>query len=610
MENNDKHTDCCVSGKYVKRICLITPSIYFDGGVSLAGRELAKILAGRGMEVHIISNKKEKSFNFDTPDNVKIHNLKSSLKIYPFGEIEFAIKAAKKLESINENFDLIHVTGPVILTKLFSKKYNSAVWVTTVQGTNKSLMRWMLRFPLKGAAKPIYLFSQLVTYYYEKLIYYLLQPYTIAVSKTTKEELIGFGLIKEKIFVIPNGVDLRWPEKALKENSENRLSNAVGPGRDIVLLIGDITPRKGLHLLMEAIPRILSVKQNVVFVFVGQVNLPGYFSYLVSKAEKNKNNIFFTGFLPHSLLSLYYSKCSLFVLPSYSEGAPLVIPEAMAFKKPVIATAACAYDEYLEKECVVQTDNSKELAERIITFLTDGKFSQGIADRLWLKVKDLSWEKIAEETFRLYTKLKLIAVVSSYTMLSFQRLSKLYDIVLDLEKKGVNGSFVECGVCNGGSAGIIAAAAGHNRGRNIWLFDSWQGMPAPDDFDFISYSGSYGKEGSMLGLEERVRELLFNSLAIDTKSIHIVKGWFNKTLPVCKNNIGDIALLHLDCDWYKSTKCCFDELYDNIIDGGFVVIDDYGHWEGCKKAVNEFMKKRGINKKLIPVDYTGVYFQK
>lgn len=77
-----------------------------------------------------------------------------------------------------------------------------------------------------------------------------------------------------------------------------------------------------------------------------------------------------------------------------------------------------------------------------------------------------------------------------------------------------------------------------------------------------------------------------------------------------KKSIGRIALLHLDCDWYESVKFCLNELYDNVVQGGFIFIDDYGAWRGCKKAVDEFMKERNLKIGLIQIDYTGVYFQK
>jgi len=206
-------------------------------------------------------------------------------------------------------------------------------------------------------------------------------------------------------------------------------------------------------------------------------------------------------------------------------------------------------------------------------------------------------------------KMKIIFTIRPYTMLGYPRLSNLYHIASYLQRKKINGSFVECGVWNGGSAGAIAAVSKNDGNRHIWLFDSWEGLPEPGKSD-ISYNGKMGQKGMAIGFEEKVMELIFKKLRLDNKKIHLIKGWFNDTLPTYKKDIGDIALLHLDCDWYESIRFCLEELYENVIQGGFIVIDDYGCWMGCKKAVNEFIKQRRLNIELIKVDYSEIYFQK
>lgn len=206
-------------------------------------------------------------------------------------------------------------------------------------------------------------------------------------------------------------------------------------------------------------------------------------------------------------------------------------------------------------------------------------------------------------------KIKLIFLVKPYTMLSYPRLAMLYDLASNLEGRKINGSFVECGVWNGGSAGIIAAVAKRNRNRHVWLFDSWVGLPEPSERD-ISYNLESGRKGMALGFEEKVTELIFQKLKLDSKRIHLVKGWFIDTLPIHKKDMGTIALLHLDCDWYESIKLCLEQLYDSVVSGGFIVIDDYGYWEGCREAVDEFTESRRLKVKFIKIDYTGVYFQK
>ena len=93
-----------------------------------------------------------------------------------------------------------------------------------------------------------------------------------------------------------------------------------------------------------------------------------------------------------------------------------------------------------------------------------------------------------------------------------------------------------------------------------------------------------------------------------SNNLRIIKGWFQDTLPV--NKPERIAVLRLDGDWYESTKVCLNELFDRVVNGGVIVIDDYGDWEGCKKAIDEFFEERKILPFLHHIDKGGRYFFK
>jgi O-methyltransferase len=108
--------------------------------------------------------------------------------------------------------------------------------------------------------------------------------------------------------------------------------------------------------------------------------------------------------------------------------------------------------------------------------------------------------------------------------------------------------------------------------------------------------------------QEDVKKL-FDSLGISGNS-EIVPGWFKDSLPIYRDKIGPIALLHIDGDYHESVTDCLENLYDNVSSGGYVVLDDYGFWEGCRKALHEFLERRSINPRIVKIDSTGVYFVK
>lgn len=215
-------------------------------------------------------------------------------------------------------------------------------------------------------------------------------------------------------------------------------------------------------------------------------------------------------------------------------------------------------------------------------------------------------------------ELKLFLKVKPYTMVSLYRLQNIYKLARTVEKNSLVGAFVECGVWRGGCSAVMAYAAKEAQSnRKIWLFDSFRGLPEPTKKDgsrarvFSSNrtSGSLRTINKNVGTVMHVKKIL-SKLNVDINNVEIRKGWFQNTLPKAKKEIENIAILRLDSDWYESTKACLENLYDLVVKGGFVVIDDYGTWEGCRKAVDNFIKKRGLRVKLIWVDNAEVYFKK
>ena len=186
-------------------------------------------------------------------------------------------------------------------------------------------------------------------------------------------------------------------------------------------------------------------------------------------------------------------------------------------------------------------------------------------------------------------------------MCSIARLRGLYRGVRYVIQNDIRGDFVECGCARGGSAALLGLALRQmDLHRPLWVFDTFEGLPAPasNDPDF-EIADLY--KGTCKGSIEEVHEL-FTRLQI-ADDVHFVKGLFQDTLPSAE--VTQIALLHIDGDWYESVKVCLESLYDKVAPGGFIQFDDYGYWEGARKAVDEFFKVRGIEAPLTRLDYAG-----
>ncbi|MBE0480811.1 MAG: class I SAM-dependent methyltransferase [Dehalococcoidia bacterium] len=201
--------------------------------------------------------------------------------------------------------------------------------------------------------------------------------------------------------------------------------------------------------------------------------------------------------------------------------------------------------------------------------------------------------------------LRLLYTVRDYTAILPVRLAALYRLSREIEKKSLSGDVVECGVYNGGSASVIASVCLHSRlDRRVWLFDSFEGLPKPTEKDGEKARKCFWWCHGDLG---KVRDILAR-LQIPGDRVSIIKGWFQDTFPSVY--VPEIALLHIDADWHDSVKLCLERFYDYVRPGGYIVIDDYGHWEGCSRATDDFLREKAPGVELVRVDYTGRYFRK
>ncbi len=208
---------------------------------------------------------------------------------------------------------------------------------------------------------------------------------------------------------------------------------------------------------------------------------------------------------------------------------------------------------------------------------------------------------------------ELYPLVQPYTMLSASRLWNLFRLARNACQQDLEGNIVECGVAAGGSSALLATAiARHSRRpRRLFACDSFSGMPAPTAADAhkgLSAEATGWGAGTCAAPEASLLEVCRRLGVADF--VEPVAGFFGETLPLNRDRIGSIALLHMDGDWYESTRDILVNLFDSVTAGGCVQIDDYGHWDGCRKAVSEFTESRGLTFNIQPIDYTGVWFEK
>lgn len=194
-----------------------------------------------------------------------------------------------------------------------------------------------------------------------------------------------------------------------------------------------------------------------------------------------------------------------------------------------------------------------------------------------------------------------------YTQTGRDRLDCLQDCIETVLEENIPGDIVETGVWRGGSMMLAAALLEGDTTRKIWCCDSYEGMPVPtvndqafsgtEDFSDLDYIN--------VGLEQVKAN--FRRFGVLSDRVVFLKGWFSDTLPTAP--INRISVLRLDGDLYESTRDALAPLYPKVSKGGFVIIDDYHSWAGCKQAVTEYRQAHGITAPIMPIDTHAVYWR-
>lgn len=206
----------------------------------------------------------------------------------------------------------------------------------------------------------------------------------------------------------------------------------------------------------------------------------------------------------------------------------------------------------------------------------------------------------------------LCDAVRPFTMTGPERIDALRRAIQHIVASGIAGDIVECGVWKGGSMMAIAMTLRELGDlRTLHLYDTFEGMPPPVDVDRDVFGTTASealahddKATGFVWARSPLDEVKANlaSTGYPTDRIRYVAGKVEDTIPA---HVPErISLLRLDTDWYESTRHELEHLYPRLSPGGILIIDDYGHWQGARKAVDEYFASTERPVFLNRVDYT------
>lgn len=201
---------------------------------------------------------------------------------------------------------------------------------------------------------------------------------------------------------------------------------------------------------------------------------------------------------------------------------------------------------------------------------------------------------------------RLIEIVAPHTLTmqaGVEPAWALYQAVEYIVRNQIPGDIVECGVWSGGSLLLVASALKHfgDTTRRIYLYDTFSGMPKPDDID-LRWDGVpalptwehyrvKGRKWGFGGTQDHVRSVVYSSGYPEDRFV-FVEGMVEDTLPATRPEA--IAILRLDTDLYSSTLHELVHLYPRLSIGGILIIDDYGAFVGAQVATDQYFAELGV----------------
>jgi len=317
--------------------------------------------------------------------------------------VEFAFKVKKFLRE-NNDFDVVHVHFPLgnsVLATIDKEICGRMIYTAHVGEEGK-------RFNLTSS-------TPLVLRLFSPDLYLMKRvKKSVVLNKPLKDRLVERGISEERVVVIPNGISVgdfgNFDRETIGKVKEkyNLYSYEA-----IVMFAGSITPRKGVDYLVRAGERIIKENNNVLFLLVGSPKYNREFSKKLIEYVKHNNlngNIKFTGFIPYEDLKVLYSVCDVFVLPSFGEGDPIALKEALASGKPLVGSNIGGISVQIKhgwNGYLVEPGNEKQLAEKIFYLIEDrevrkrmGRNSRKLAE------EEFDWSIITKKYLKVYKELE------------------------------------------------------------------------------------------------------------------------------------------------------------------------------------------------------------
>ena len=369
-----------------------TKRYYYDGGINVA-YNLALSIAKRDHEINVFTTSIDFSDSCERYNNISIYRYGTNLRI---ASSNFSFNLFLKPRRHKVDIIHTHVGNPIadLAGYAYMKRNINVPSIITYHGDGQEGIGSFVR------NTGVSLYNK---YTLDKVL--SCADVIISPSEYYIDESRFLGKYRDKIVVIQNGINIEYFDIPYsKEQCREKLGLSID--KNIILFVGNLTPYKGPDVLVKAIPRIVKDVPDTELVFVGSGGMISELEML-SKRLGIEKNVKFTGFIEESLKSLYYKAADVFVLPSTmnTEVFPLVLLEASASGLSMVVSDLDTFKCIIEdgyNGIVTKRRDEKNLADAIIYLLDNEGVREKMGENARKKIKDYSWEKIAEKTEKIY----------------------------------------------------------------------------------------------------------------------------------------------------------------------------------------------------------------
>ena len=365
---------------------------YFCGGVGAVAENLAKEMAKRGHEVLIFTTSRTRRYSFEEREDIKIYRYGAHFRI-----AEAYMSFGLLFGPLKHEMDIVHAhmgNAPApIAAWIYSKLKKKPLIVTYHGDQQESYGTFLRRCSLK---------------IYNKLfVNNILESSSLVISPSEPfiEESKFLGSFRGRIKVIPNGIN--QGEVTISKTKENCRSELGIPHDKVVFLfVGALSKYKGPDVLLKSINMVTKKNKDVTLIYIGDGQMRYELESLSTKFGLNEI-VKFVGFVEEQKKFEYFKAADVFVLPSTlnTEVFPIVLLEASASKLPMVVSDLNTFKCFIQdgvNGIVTKNSDFNDLAGTLLMLSTDDNLRKKMGENAYNMVEDFSWDKVAEETERVY----------------------------------------------------------------------------------------------------------------------------------------------------------------------------------------------------------------